>query len=360
MSKVLITGGAGFTGANFARHFLNKGDQVVVFDNMSRIGAIENLAWLRQECDASQLKLIIGDVRCPPASLAPEVESSDALFHFAAQVAVTTSVTHPRHDFEVNALGAFNMLELIRNSQGRKPAFFYSSTNKVYGGMEDVVTTEGDRRYSYRDYPLGISEDRSLDFHSPYGCSKGCADQYVRDYARIYGLDSVVFRQSCIYGCRQFGVEDQGWVAWFTIASILGRKLTIYGDGKQVRDVLFIDDLISAFEGAWKNIERTRGRAYNIGGGPNNTISLLDLLCHLSDRLGRPIPVDNGDWRPGDQPVYVSDIRRAKDDFGWQPTIRWQEGVDRLIQWVTANQDLLAAVMPSAEFVPEARWARTA
>lgn len=360
MKKVLITGGAGFTGVNFARHFLDRGDEVVVFDNLSRMGGIENLAWLKENGGAERLTVIDGDVRYPPPSLEAEAESADALFHFAAQVAVTTSVTNPRHDFDVNALGTFNMLELIRRSKGKKPAFFYSSTNKVYGGMDDIVTVEGDRRHSYRDYPHGIGEERCLDFHSPYGCSKGCADQYVRDYARIYGLDSVVFRQSCIYGYRQFGVEDQGWVAWFTIASILGRKITIYGDGKQVRDVLFIDDLISAYERAWESIARTRGRVYNIGGGPNNTISLLDLLSHLSNHLGKPIPVDYGNWRPGDQPVYVSDIRRARDDFGWQPAIRWQEGVDRLIQWVRTNEDLLAAVIPRAEEVPQARWTRTA
>ncbi len=344
MKKVLITGGAGFTGVNFARHYLKKGYEVVVFDNLSRPGGLPNLAWLREDSDSRGLKILNGDVRLPPASLQKEVESSDALFHFAAQVAVTTSVIDPGHDFKVNALGTLNMLELVRGSNGKQPAFFYSSTNKVYGGMEDVVTIEGEQRYSYRDFPSGINEERTLDFHSPYGCSKGSADQYVRDYARIYGLRSVVFRQSCIYGYRQFGVEDQGWVAWFIIAAILGKKLTIYGDGKQVRDVLFIDDLIAAYDAAWQQLEKTAGQVYNIGGGPENTISLRDLIGYLCQKLGHPIPVDYADWRPGDQPVYVSDIRRAGKEFGWCPAVAWRDGVDKLVDWVSDNREMLASL----------------
>lgn len=342
MSKVIITGGAGFTGVNFARHYLEMGDEVVVFDNLSRRGGTENLRWLQENADTDRLKVLVGDVRIPPRSLAAEVESADALFHFAGQVAVTTSVTDPRSDFDVNALGTLNMLETVRESRGKKPAFFFSSTNKVYGGMEDVATVEGEQRYSYRDYPEGIPETRPLDFHSPYGCSKGAADQYVRDYSRMYGIESVVFRQSCIYGDRQFGIEDQGWVAWFIIAAKLERKLTIYGDGKQVRDVLFIEDLIRAFDAAWRHIEKTRGRVYNIGGGPENSISLLDLIGFLEEELGRDIPVSFSDWRPGDQPVYISDIRKAATEFDWRPRVSWREGVARLLRWVSENQQMLA------------------
>lgn len=352
MTKTLVTGGAGFTGVNVARHHLARGDEVVLFDNLSRVGAVDNLQWLKRHAkeelsgDArDRLDVIVGDVRFPPDALRDAVGTSDALVHLAAQVAVTTSVQDPREDFETNAKGTLNMLELVRQSRGKKPTFLYASTNKVYGGMEDIETVEGEHRYSYRNYPDGIPEDRPLDFHSPYGCSKGAADQYVRDYARIYDLDSVVFRQSCIYGYRQFGIEDQGWVAWFTIAAVLGRDITIFGDGKQVRDVLFIDDLVAAYQEAVANSDETSGRVYNIGGGPDNTISLLDLLGHLEDRLGREIPVKYDDWRPGDQPVYVSDIRKAERDFGWSPDVGWQEGVDRLLKWVQENQNLLARLL---------------
>lgn len=248
MEKILITGGAGFTGINFARHYLDLGHEVVILDNMSRRGGPENIKWLNSGThDPSRLQVLIEDVRTPGRGVEVAVESADLLLHFAAQVAVTTSLVDPQADFDVNALGTLRMLELVRRSQGKQPAFFYSSTNKVYGGMEDVRTVEEERRYRYRDNPDGVPETTPLDFHSPYGCSKGCADQYVRDYARIFGLRTVVFRQSCIYGWRQFGVEDQGWIAWFTIAAELGRPITIFGDGKQVRDVLFIEDLIGAY-----------------------------------------------------------------------------------------------------------------
>jgi CDP-paratose 2-epimerase len=339
--RMLITGGAGFTGSNFAKSYLERGYAVIVFDNLSRAGSAQNLAWLQESEGAERLTTIIGDVRLPPRSLAAAVESADAILHFAGQVAVTTSVADPREDFEVNAAGTLNLLELVRKSGGKKPPIMYSSTNKVYGGMEDVVTVQGPKAYSYRDFAFGIPEERPMDFHSPYGCSKGSADQYVRDYARIYGLDTVVFRQSCIYGYRQFGIEDQGWVAWFVIAAVLGRNITIFGDGKQVRDVLFIDDLVSAYDSALSNLAHTRGRVYNIGGGPKNTISLLDLLSFLEERLGREIPVRFSDWRPGDQPVYVSDIRKAESDFGWSPRVNWKEGVSRLLQWVTENRSMI-------------------
>lgn len=341
--KILITGGAGFTGINFARHYLESGHDVVVLDNLSRRGGLENLRWLRDAADdPTRLEVLVEDVRLPGRAVEAAVESSDLLLHFAAQVAVTTSVTDPAHDFDVNALGTFRMLELVRRSRGKRPAFFYSSTNKVYGGMEDVETVEGEHRHGYADLPNGVPESRPLDFHSPYGCSKGAADQYVRDYARIFGLRTVVFRQSCIYGYRQFGIEDQGWVAWFVIAAELGRPLTIFGDGKQVRDVLFIDDLIGAYDAAWRSIDTTSGRVYNLGGGPENAISLLDLLGRLAEIRGEEVPVRYDDWRPGDQPVYVSDIAKARAEFDWEPAVGWRDGVGRLVEWVRENRDLIA------------------
>jgi CDP-paratose 2-epimerase len=342
MQEILITGGAGFTGTNFAAAYLEKGYRVTLIDNLSRKGSAENLAFLKQHFQAENLAIIEGDIRSPSAAFNDAVERADALFHFAAQVAVTTSVTEPREDFEHNALGTFNMLELVRTSKGKRPAFFFASTNKVYGGMEDVIIEKGDTSYYYRDFPRGIPEDRVLDFHSPYGCSKGAADQYVRDYARIYGLRTVVFRQSCIYGYRQFGIEDQGWVAWFVIAAVLGRPITIYGDGMQVRDVLFIEDLINAYDMAWQQIDLTAGQVYNIGGGSENTMSLLELLANLRTTLEIELPVTHADWRPGDQPVYVSDIRKAEEVFGWRPRINCREGVAKLIAWVKANREMLA------------------
>lgn len=341
MKNVIITGGAGFTGTNFTEHYLSKGCRVVVVDNLSRKGSRVNLDYLQSHAQASNLDVILDDIRQPSEALAAAVEQADALFHFAGQVAVTTSVEDPRDDFEINALGTFNMLELLRTSRGKKPAFFFSSTNKVFGGMEDVFIEEGESRYFYRDLPQGISEDRILDFHSPYGCSKGAADQYVRDYARIYGLNTVVFRQSCIYGYRQFGVEDQGWVAWFVIATVLNRPITIYGDGKQVRDVLFIEDLIAAYNLAWDNIEKASGNIFNVGGGPANTISLLDLIALLREEVTPSIPLTYADWRPGDQPVYVSDIGKAETELGWRPQVSWDQGVRKLIGWVKENRTML-------------------
>jgi len=345
MERILITGGAGFTGINAAERYLGMGREVVIFDNLSRPGAVENLNWLRDHAKADNLEVLIGDLRLPGPELRSAVEGSDLILHLAGQVAVTTSVSDPRSDFEVNAGGTFNLLELVRNSDGKKAPLFFSSTNKVYGGMEDTETVEEEHRYRYKNLRYGVPESQQLDFHSPYGCSKGTADQYVRDYARIYDLRTVVFRQSCIYGPRQFGVEDQGWVAWFTIAALLGRQITIFGNGKQVRDVLYVGDLLSAYEAAWNRIDEVSGEVYNIGGGPGNTISLLDLLSQLEEELEREIPVDFSAWRPGDQPVYVSDIRKARDELGWSPHTDWKTGVGRLIDWVGNHRALLTAVL---------------
>lgn len=334
---ILVTGGAGFIGSNLVAHYLSRGRNVRVLDNLSRAGTEKNLKWL-QSMGSSRLELVVGDV-VDHEQLREVARDADVIFHLAAQVAVTTSVDDPRHDFMVNALGAFNLLEAARES-GRKPVVVFSSTNKVYGGMESAGVELAESGYRYRDLPHGVSEEWPLDFHSPYGCSKGTADQYVRDYARIYGLPTVVFRQSCIYGPRQFGNEDQGWVAHFVISALFGRPITIYGDGYQVRDVLHVDDLVAAFDLAVENVERVRGRIYNIGGGPDNVISLRWLVELLAERLGRPIEVSFSDWRPGDQRVYVSDIRKANSELGWTPRIGAREGIERLLSWVRENREL--------------------
>lgn len=340
--RILITGGAGFIGCNLAAASIEAGHQVRVFDNLSRRGSEANLAWLRERFGATAFEFIHGDIRDYPALLRA-AEGREAIYHLAAQTAVTTSVTDPRTDFEVNALGTFNVLEAARHA-GHDPVFIFASTNKVYGGMEDARAVERATRYELPDYPLGVGEDRPLDFHSPYGCSKGAADQYVRDYARIYGLRSVVFRQSCIYGQRQMGVEDQGWVAWFVIAAVTGKPITIYGDGKQVRDLLHVDDLVRAFQLATERIDVTRGQVYNLGGGPANTLSIwAEFGPLLSELLGREIrPAAFREWRPGDQPVFVADVRKAMSSFGWAPQIGVREGIGRLVQWVKANRELFA------------------
>lgn len=332
--KILITGGAGFIGINTAIHFLKKGNKVSIYDNLSRKDVEKNLAFLAKSFPDT--KIIEKDIR-DFESLKKEVEGKDVVFHFAGQVAVTSSVENPREDFDNNALGTLNVLESARLSRS-KPIILYSSTNKVYGGLEDLKIIEKKSRYAFKDLPFGISESRTLDFHSPYGCSKGAADQYVRDYSRIYGLKTVVFRQSCIYGPHQYGVEDQGWLAWFIIALHLGQKLKIYGDGKQVRDVLFVQDLIGAYELAIKNIDKTKGEIYNIGGGINNSISVwMEFKPLLEKLMQKKINVDFADWRPGDQRIFISDIRKAKKDFGWEPTTSVYNGLEKLYGWVKDN-----------------------
>ncbi len=335
----LITGGAGFIGSNYVQRLLKRGETVTVYDNLSRGGAPVNLRWLRESFGDSSFKMVQADIRDVEA-VRKAAEQADVIVHLAGQVAVTTSVQEPREDFEVNALGTFNVLEAARLS-GRKPILIYASTNKVYGGMEDVEIVEDATRWHYKDLPLGASEGQPLDFHSPYGCSKGTGDQYVRDYARIYDLPTVVFRQSCIYGPRQFGVEDQGWVAWFIIAAVMGQPITIYGDGKQVRDVLHVEDLLDAYDLAVQRIDRARGQVYNMGGGISNVLAVWSEFGPLLERLlGHPIAVGGGDWRPGDQKVFYADTTKAERELGWKAKINLEEGIERLYQWVVENKDL--------------------
>jgi CDP-paratose 2-epimerase len=337
-SNILITGGAGFIGSNTAAHYLEQGARVTVFDNFKRYGTESNVRWL-QDTYGSGLTILRGDVRAPDAAFQRAVEEADVVFHLAAQVAVTTSVTDPATDFAINAMGTFNVLEAVRASSS-KPILIYASTNKVYGKMADVGVVDRGTRYEYDGLPFGAGEDRPLDFYSPYGCSKGCGDQYVIDYARMYGLRTVAFRQSCIYGPRQFGLEDQGWVAWFAIRALQDKPVTIYGDGKQVRDVLHVEDLIAGYASAIAHIDHTAGRAYNIGGGPAFTLSLLETIDLLETHFGRRLVYTHDDWRPGDQKVFVADIRRATEEFHWAPAIAPADGVGKLVTWLSDNRQL--------------------
>jgi len=339
--KILITGGAGFIGINAAMHFLQKGDDVVIFDNFSRLGGRKNIEWLQKNVQ-KQPQILEGDIRTDREKIKESLRDVELVLHLAGQVAVTTSVVNPREDFEINALGTFNMLESIRELK-INPIFIYSSTNKVYGGLEDISIKEEDTKYVFTDLPNGIAEKQPLDFHSPYGCSKGAGDQYVRDYSRIYGLRTIVFRQSCIYGPRQFGIEDQGWLAWFMIALAQGKEVTIYGNGKQVRDVLYIDDLVEAYSLSAQKITISQGQIYNIGGGKNNTLSIwYEFRPLLEELFQKSFTVTFSPSRAGDQPIYISDIQKAENDFGWTPQIDKQTGIRKLYDWVSANKELFS------------------
>jgi len=335
----LITGGAGFIGSNYAKRLIERGEKVTIFDNLSRKGAHSNLNWIESETGQGSFEFIKGDIRNQSA-IEGAAYSKDVIVHLAAQVAVTTSVSDPRTDFDINALGTFNVLEAAKNS-GRQPIVLYASTNKVYGGLKDLEIVEQETRYEFNDHVYGIGEEQSLDFHSPYGCSKGAGDQYTRDYYRMYEIPSVVFRQSCIYGTRQFGIEDQGWVAWFVIAAQQEIPLTIYGDGKQVRDILFIDDLLDAYDVAILKIDSAKGKIFNVGGGKDQSISIwVEFSKILEKALLKNLEFSFKDWRPGDQKVYISDIRKINRELGWKPLISIERGVKKLAEWVKKNQAL--------------------
>ncbi|GGB79441.1 NAD-dependent dehydratase [Dyadobacter sediminis] len=333
----LITGGAGFVGINLADKILSQGKPVLILDNLSRAGVENNLFWLREKY-ADNLYIMIADIRDKRA-VRQAVQHASHIYHFAAQVAVTSSLTDPYHDFEVNALGTLNLLEAIRNTS-HQPSIIFTSTNKVYGDLHDLGMLSNETRYYPSNLMVmanGISEERNLDFHSPYGCTKGVADQYILDYARTFGIKSVVFRMSCIYGPHQFGTEDQGWVAHFLIQALKDKPITLYGDGKQVRDILFVDDLVNAFLLAEENIETISGNAYNIGGGPENTVSLLELIEMISMVSGERPEVRLEEWRSSDQKYYVSDFNKFQAVTGWNPNVSPLEGVEKLIEWLQEN-----------------------
>jgi CDP-paratose 2-epimerase len=331
---VLITGGAGFVGTNLADHFMAQGRRVRVFDNLSRPGVEHNLEWLR-ETHGNQLEVHIEDIRDGKA-VERAVQGVSSVFHFAAQVAVTTSLVDPISDFEINARGTLNLLEALR-ALSAPPPLVFTSSNKVYGHLADVAIENVGGRYEPADPTVrehGFSEARPLNFHSPYGCSKGAAGQYVLDYARTYGLKAVVFHMSCIYGLHQFGTEDQGWVAHFLVRALANQPITIYGDGRQVRDVLYIADLVRAFDLVSQEMDRLSGESFNIGGGRANTISLLELLAIIEELWGKRPAVECQDWRSADQQYYVSDTRKFAKATGWAPRVGVKEGIKRLYQWL--------------------------
>ena len=336
----LVIGGAGFIGVNLAAQLLADGESVTILDNFSRPGSADNVGWLEQR--HPDVRVVSADIRSYSGVLRELVASADAVYHLAAQVAVTTSVADPRFDFEVNALGTLNVLEAARHS-GADPVIVYASTNKVYGAMDDVPLSEGNSRYTYADGRLGVGEGQAVDFHSPYGCSKGAGDQYVHDYARVFGLKTVVLRQSCIYGPRQFGVEDQGWLAWFCIAAVTGQPIRLYGTGKQVRDLLDVADLVDLMRLAVEKSELARGQIYNVGGGPTRALSLVEAIAVLEKHLGFAIDYAFAPARPGDQRIYVSDIRKVCDDLAWRPQIELEDGIARLVEWITTNRELFVS-----------------
>ena len=343
--RIIITGGAGFIGCNLADYYLKKGSEVIIYDNLIRSGAEKNKEWL-EEIHKSNLKFINGDIRNFD-SLKLAVKDTDAILHTAAQVAVTTAVKNPKEDFDINVLGTFNVLEASRLSN-TNPVLLCTSTNKVYGNnVNNVSLNEKEFRYEFSDnnFLNGIPETFSTDAneHTPYGSSKYAADIYVRDYSSVYGLKAVTFRMSCIYGLRQFGNEDQGWIAHLLISSILNRPIVIYGDGKQVRDALFISDLVNATDLAISHISKTKGEAFNIGGGPKNTLSLLELIDIISKKEIGKSDITFDKWRPFDQKVYISDIRKAKEYFNWEPEVTVTEGIDKLVSWIATNKSLFTS-----------------
>lgn len=335
---VLVTGGAGFIGCNLADRLAQEGHRVRIYDALARPGAGDNLQWLMDR-HGENIEPMIADIRDVDA-LAIAMRGACAVFHFAAQVAVTTSMEAPRHDFEVNAAGTFNVLEAALREKRRVPVVV-ASTNKVYGDLAGMRCDQGPNGYRPNCAGLaahGVGESQPLDFHTPYGCSKGAADQYVLDHARSYGLPAAVLRMSCIYGPRQKGTEDQGWVAHFMLKALRRDPIAIYGDGHQVRDILEVSDVLDAYLAAWRNIARISGRAFNIGGGPRNAVSLRTVIAEIGALLGRPVEYRCADWRPGDQRWFVADTRAAQASLGFRPRIGWREGLARLAGALAADR----------------------
>ena len=345
---ILITGGAGFIGSNLADRVAGDGHEVLVYDALSRPGVERNLAWLKQR-HGGRVSHIAGDVR-DEDELVRAAQQASAVFHFAAQVAVTTSLVDPREDFDINVRGTINLLDAVRVRSEPVPIIF-ASTNKVYGDLADIEFDTLHDRYEPKSFAArrGIDESRPLDFHTPYGCSKGAADQYVLDYARSFGVPTAVFRMSCIYGQRQMGTEDQGWVAHFLIRALDDKAITMYGDGRQVRDILDVGDAVNAYVAALENIDRVAGRAFNLGGGPANAISLLELIDEMRAVTGREIELSFEDWRKGDQRWFVADTTKARSTLALPKARCWREGVARLAEWLAGERGLtLRAELASA------------
>jgi len=331
---ILVTGGAGFIGSNLADRLAGEGHDVLIYDALSRPGVESNLEWLKRR-HPRRISATVADVR-DADSLAAAAGKAAAVFHLAAQVAVTTSLVDPREDFDINLAASFNLLDALRRRGGRVPLVF-ASTNKVYGDLGDIALDLLGEAYAPRDRAIrdrGVGEERPLDFHTPYGCSKGAADQYVLDFGRSFGVPTAVLRMSCIYGQRQMGTEDQGWVAHFILRALRGEPISIYGDGCQVRDVMDVGDAVDAYLACWRRIGAVSGRAFNLGGGPANAISLRQLLAHIGDLLGRPVETRYADWRAGDQRYYVSDTSRAARELGLRTARPWREGVAALAGWL--------------------------
>ena len=346
---VLVTGGAGFIGSNLADRLAREGHDVLVYDALARPGVETNLAWLKKR-HPQRISAVIGDIR-DDAGIAEAAKDAQAVFHFAAQVAVTTSLVEPQHDFEVNVRGTLMLLEALRR-RGEPVPLLFASTNKVYGDLVDVPLDATNDAFVPSDPKVranGIGEDRPLDFHTPYGCSKGAADQYVLDYARSFGVPTAVMRMSCIYGPRQMGTEDQGWVAHFLIRALQGEPISIYGDGRQVRDILDVGDALEAYLSAWARIDTVQGRAFNLGGGPANAVSLRQLIGFIEDLIGRPVDMSFSDWRAGDQRYYVSDTRAAMRDLALRPPTPWRKGVAALARWLQDERGLTVLADEAAQ-----------
>ena len=349
---VLITGGAGFIGSNLAERLLGEPETTVrVFDNLSRAGVQYNLDWLQKSFGSKRLEFVEGDVR-ESSQVDEAARDADEIYHLAAQVAVTTSIMQPRSDFEVNVLGTFNVLEAARRSK-RRPFVLFTSTNKVYGSLYGVPVSVKGSRYVACDHNFeGVDEDEPMDFHSPYGCSKGAADQYVRDYARIYNLPTVVFRMSCIAGPRQFGTEDQGWVAHFLYSALERRPITVYGNGFQVRDILHVHDLVDGMMSVRSARTRIAGEIYNVGGGPQRAISIMEMLKAITQETGITPVLSYDDIRPGDQPLYVSNTHKLTKHTGWQPRRSSLKTLEAIHKFWRENHEMLATQRePTLELV---------
>ncbi len=345
--RVIVTGGAGFIGSNTVARLLADGWRVLVLDNLSRPGSAANLAWLEEQGAFDFERVDLAEA-APTARAIESFGDVAGVIHLAGQVAVTTSLEDPRGDFEANALGTLNVLEAVR-ATGRRPVIIFASTNKVYGALPWVTLEERATRWECVSHPAGLDETAPLDFHSPYGCSKGAADQCVRDWGRVYGLPTVVLRQSCILGPRQFGVEDQGWVAWFLIAKMMGRPTTIFGDGKQVRDLLWVEDLVDLYLRLLAGGDRLCGEVFNVGGGASNTLSLLELLAKIESLTGSPLEFTTAPPRPADQRWFTANVTRLATEVGWRPTTNVDGAVASLWRWVNDHREMIASALDACK-----------